>query len=95
MQVITVLIRKDAHTTTPDYVFEHEIKILKSIFGTENVYVKDKSHDAELNSENEYERLVNKYGPEPVSNVYGVFESGKLEDVIASKAVKRVAPTKE
>lgn len=102
--VIHATIRRDAHTITPVTVFPHEIAILQTIFGQENIQNKDgklldlKSlTEADIAgqvqvSDNEFERLTAKYGANEdgvlVEQVYGKKASGNLE-----AAVERMAET--
>jgi hypothetical protein len=73
--VYTVLIRRDAHTTTPTTVPEHEVAVLQTLFGKENVQNLDgkpvggesgvgldKPVGEWTPSKNEFERLAKKYG---------------------------------
>ena len=36
--IYTVLVRRDAHTTTPATIPEYELPLMQEIFGKENVY---------------------------------------------------------
>ncbi|MNU87060.1 hypothetical protein D3C71_768370 [compost metagenome] len=96
--VIHATIRRDAHTITPVTVFPHEIAILQTIFGQENVQNKDgKLLDPKNLSEsdiagevqvsdNEFERLQAKYGANEdgplVEQVYGKQATGGLEAAV-------------
>lgn len=100
--VIHATIRRDAHTITPVTVFPHEIAILQTIFGQENIQNKDGKlldlknlTEADIAgqvqvSDNEFERLTAKYGANEdgilVEQVYGKKASGNLE-----AAVERMA----
>lgn len=96
--LITVKVRRDAHTTTPATVRPHEIAILKTIFGEENVHtvdgkvfdVKNFKPEDVIGSvpmgEDEFARLAAKYGGDEkgsfVEQVYGTKASGNLDAAI-------------
>lgn len=100
--VIHATIRRDAHTITPVTVFPHEIAILQTIFGQENIQNKDGKlldlknlTEADVAgqvalSDNEFERLMAKYGGNEggplVEQVYGKPAAGGLD-----AAVERLA----
>lgn len=104
--VIHATIRRDAHTITPVTVFPHEIAILQTIFGQENIQNKDgklldlknlKETDIAGQvqvSDNEFERLMAKYGGNEggplVEQVYGKQAAGALD-----AAVERLAAVLE
>ena len=101
VNLIRIRIRRDAHTTTPDTVTEHEIPILKTIFGEENVHAIDgKLIDLaetkpvgvyDIKSiEHERGRLERKYGEEVVIHVYGAAALNNLKDKI--RIIKEEAP---
>jgi len=87
--LVSVRIRRDAHTATPVAVLAHELPILFELYGKENVAVDASIDDArELDANSEYQRLCNKYGSIIVEEVYGRESSGRLAD-----AFTRVAAT--
>ena len=77
----SILVRRDAHTTTPVTVPEYELPILQAVFGVENVHnaegkrVDEKGPGKAIGqfrpSDNEYERFCAKYGVERVEQVFG------------------------
>lgn len=79
--IYTVLVRRDAHTTTPATIPEYELPILQEIFGVENVHnaegkrVDEQGIGAQAGlyepSGDEYERFCAKYGVELVEGVFG------------------------
>jgi len=81
ISLVSVRIRRDAHTATPVTVLAHELPILYEIYGKENVAVDESFDDArELDANSEYQRLCNKYGSIIVEEVYGRESSGRLAD---------------
>ncbi|WP_174525321.1 hypothetical protein [Herbaspirillum chlorophenolicum] len=98
MYVIHAKVRRDPHTTTPVTVRAHEVAILQSLFGQENVH----THDGKVLDvknlrpedvagkhpmpEDEYERLSAKYGGDEkgsyVEQVYGKKAGGGLDTAI-------------
>ncbi|WP_189371444.1 hypothetical protein [Achromobacter spanius] len=104
--VIHATIRRDAHTITPVTVFPHEIAILQTIFGKENIQNKDGKlldlknlTESDIAgqvqvSDNEFDRLMAKYGGNEdgalVEQVYGKQAAGGLE-----AAVERLAAALE
>jgi hypothetical protein len=91
----TLLIRRDAHTSTPATVPAYEVPILQTIFGEESVLnadgklIKDGLGEPVgtfAPGEDEYERLSRRYqgndkGPF-IEQVYGLKATGKLDDAI-------------
>jgi len=95
MYVIHAKVRRDPHTTTPVTVRAHEVAILQSLFGEENIH----THDGQVLDvkrlrpedvagqvpmpEDEYERLAAKYGGDEkgllVEQVYGKKAGGALD----------------
>jgi len=87
ISLVSVRIRRDAHTATPVTVLTHELPILFEIYGRENVAVDESVDDArELDANSEYQRLCNKYGSIIVEEVYGRESSGRLADAFARVA---------
>lgn len=82
----SILVRRDAHTTTPVTVPEYELPILQAVFGVENVHnaegkrVDEKGPGKAIGqfrpSDNEYERFCAKYGTEQVEQVFGKSKTG-------------------
>ncbi len=94
LPIYTVMIRRDAHTTTPVAVPEHEIAILQTIHGEENVQnvrrqslaevgLTDEDVAGEREFNDEFERLAAKYGATDegllVEQVFGKKASKGLE----------------
>lgn len=87
----SILIRRDAHTTTPVTIPEYELPILQDIFGAENVHnaegrrVDEKGPGKAIGqfraSDDEYERFCAKYGAERVEQVYGKSKAGLNKQV--------------
>lgn len=81
LKLIQVAIRRDQNTTTATNVLEHELPVLRSIYGKESVTVTGHSDKPrEIETDGEYQRLANKYGAEAMVKVFGDEEAGKLDD---------------
>ncbi|MDQ2150066.1 hypothetical protein RBI22_15210 [Alcaligenaceae bacterium C4P045] len=81
LKVLQVTIRRDAQTITPTSVLEHELPVLRAIYGKENVQKTGTADKArEVETDQEYKRLADKYGMEALTTVYGDEESGRLDD---------------
>ena len=91
----SILIRRDAHTTTPVTIPEYELPILQDIFGAENVHdaegrrVDEKGPGKAIGqfrpSDDEYERFCAKYGAERVEQVFGKSKADLNKQVNAKK----------
>lgn len=93
MKLYNVSIRRDAHTTTPVTVAEHEVAILQTIHGAENVHNADGKRIDEhpltdayaagevKESEDEFARLASKYGADDKGELF-------VEQVYGKKATK-------
>lgn len=102
IQLYTINIRRDAHTTTPVDVPEHEVSLLQEMFGAENVHNMDGKliEDEGLGNsvgeftqgDDEYGRLCAKYGGELVESVYGKRATKGLDNAIASTKKTKQAP---
>lgn len=101
LPIYTVLIRRDAHTTTAVTVPEHEIAILQTIHGEEHVHnarhqslkdtsLTDEDVAGEREFEGEFERLAAKYGANDdgliVEQVFGKKAAKGLETAMAAAA---------
>jgi hypothetical protein len=103
MKIYHIKLRRDAHTTTPLEAPEHEIAVLQSIFGEENVHNLDGKRidevgltDADVAAEmqrdaaGEFDRLAARYG----GNDDGLFVEqvfGKRASRGLEKAMEAVA----
>ncbi|MBC2768566.1 hypothetical protein [Pusillimonas minor] len=101
-KLFSVLVRRDAHTITPTIVTEHEIPILKTIFGEECIqtpegklitddYLKSAEPAGQTDvADTEFDRLTSKYGGNEdgvfVEQVYGKRATKGLEKAIESNA---------
>ncbi|CAL62412.1 Hypothetical protein HEAR2279 [Herminiimonas arsenicoxydans] len=102
MKLFAFKIRRDAHTTTPVDIPEHELPIVQELFGEENVQTADGRSVEEFgigepsgevpDPEDEFSRLSAKYGSEAVEEVYGKKASKGLETAMA--ATKKAASKK-
>jgi len=104
MKLYSVKIRRDAHTTTPVNVPEHEVPILQEIFGEENVQTPAGMTVLEqglgepvgevADQEDEFARLSAKYGASAVEEVYGKKASRGLETAMKEIAAKEAKAAK-
>lgn len=75
MKIYSIQIRRDANTITPTQVPQHEVPILQTMFGAENVHNAngkrldenaltdaDVAGEVDLNPATEHDRLAGKYG---------------------------------
>lgn len=106
-----VKVRRDAHTITPTVVTEHEIAILQTIFGEENIQtlegglidsntLKHENAVGQMDvSDSEFERLTAKYGANEkgvlVEQVYGSRAARALDKVIKENATAIAAAEKK
>ena len=97
--IYTVLVRRDAHTTTPATIPEYELPLMQEIFGKENVHNAEGKRVDEQGigssvgqyepSDDEYERFCAKYGVELVEGVFGKSKTELTKQVAeASKKPK-------
>lgn len=107
VNLFSVLVRRDAHTITPTVVTEHEIPVLRTIFGEESVQTPEGRvlNDDYLVADNavgqfeagdtEFDRLTSKYGGNEegpfVEQVYGKRATRGLDKAIAASAPKKTA----
>lgn len=95
MKIYSIQVRRDANTITPTEVAEHEVAILQTMFGPENVHNAngkridenpltdaDVAGEVELELASEHDRLAAKYG----ANDEGVV----VEQVFGKKASKQL-----
>ncbi len=101
LALLSVTVRRDAQTIPVVTVPEHEIPILRRIFGKENITKGNQVGTVELDPELEQERLSNKYGAEVVMAVHGddngerlaeLMEKGVTADKPAAKTASKRQP---
>lgn len=110
-KLINVKVRRDAHTISPTVVAEHELPILQTIFGDENIQTlaggpidasalkeTDAAGVIEL-SDSEFDRLAAKYGANEkgviVEQVYGTKAARGLDKVIKENSAAILAAEKK
>lgn len=86
--LLLVTVRRDANTITPVTVPPHELTILRSIFGKENVQEGECVGEVELESTEEHGRLSAKYGAARVAKIYGDDDGERLTEQVEKSAVK-------
>jgi hypothetical protein len=106
LKLYGIQVRRDAHTITPVTVPEHEVSILQSVFGEENVQnLRGETIEAtgldvanvvgEREFVDEFERLASKYGSDEkgeliVETVFGKKAGKGLDRAMADAAEKEV-----
>lgn len=72
---IALIITRDAMTILPTTVPKHELPMLQTVFGEDNVQVADDQSSAalpvEIDAEGEVTRLENKFGPGALEKTHG------------------------
>lgn len=94
----SILIRRDAHTTTPVTIPEYEVPVLQDIFGAENVHNAEGKRVDEAGCGpqagtfdargDEYDRLCAKYGVERMEQVFGKKGSAAFDKAISGASAK-------
>lgn len=94
VNLYSVRIRRDAHTTIAETVTGHELPVLQAIFGIENVHnqegkrIDQEGMDSPISTrkidsiEEEYERLYMKYGSTVIERVYGIPTNNTLKSKV-------------
>jgi hypothetical protein len=93
--LLSVTVRRDANTITPVTVPPHEMTILRSIFGKENVQEVEQVGTVELTGSEEHARLSAKYGAQRVAKIYGDDDGERLAELVEKNAVKATKPAKD
>jgi hypothetical protein len=84
----TVTVNRDAMTKLPVTVPAHEVEVVKTVFGEDNVAIVDEdAGSVELDPAEEGARLVSKYGPDVVTKVYGENFKGAVAKACSSHEV--------
>ena len=87
VELLEVVVRRDAQTITPITVPEYEIPVLRNLFGKENITVNDAVCTIEIDAEGEYERLCAKYGFELIAKIFGEDDGLRLTELVEKSAV--------
>lgn len=88
VSLLQVTVRRDANTITPVTVPPHELTILRSIFGKENVQEGEAVGTVELEASEEHGRLSAKYGAPRVAKIFGDDEGERLAELVEKHATK-------
>jgi hypothetical protein len=86
--LILVSVRRDANTITPVTVPPHELTILRSIFGKENVQEVEQAGAVEIDATEEHNRLSAKYGSQRVAKIYGDDGGDRLVELVERTEIK-------
>lgn len=99
VNLYSIYVRRDAHTTTPVTVPEYELPLLQEIFGIENVHNADGKRIDEQGigpavgqyspSGDEYERFCVKYGVDIVEQVFGKKSAQALQKAVSEASSKK------
>lgn len=90
--LLLVTVRRDANTITPVTVPPHELTILRSIFGKENVQEGEQAGTVELDATEEHARMGAKYGSQRVGKVYGDDGGERLAELVEKHAIEVTEP---
>lgn len=90
--LLSVTVRRDANTITPVTVPPHELTILRSIFGKENVQEGEQAGTVELDATEEYARMGAKYGSQRVAKIYGDDGGERLAELVEKHAIAVTEP---
>lgn len=87
---IEVSIRRDAHTISSTEVTPYELHVLYSLHGKENVTQNKaaKLTPAEVAPDEEYSRMLGKYGAEAVTRIFGDDEGLRLSEMVRAAELK-------
>ena len=91
---IAVTVRRDAHTITPTEVLKHELPIIRTLFGKENVTEQGVVGSIDIDPEAEQQRLGAKYGIDAVVQIFGDDDGTRLVEAVHKAAVKPEPPAK-
>jgi hypothetical protein len=84
----TVSVNRDAMTKLPVTVPAHEVEIVKTVFGEDNVaFLEQDAGSVELDPAEEGSRLASKYGEAAVKAVYGENFKGAVARACSSHEV--------
>ena len=81
--LLFVSVHRDITTTVQTQVAEHEIPILQAVHGDSNVYPGEPTGaQTAVEASTEYDRLVRKYGDDPVREAYGTTAKGDIRRAV-------------
>lgn len=80
VQMVAVMITRDAQTILPRDVPAHELPVLHAVFGEDNVQLQEGVNPGavELDPANEAERLAGKYGTDALERTHGKNFAGAI-----------------
>lgn len=83
LPLLFVGVHRDITTTVQTQVAEHEIPILRVVHGDDNVYPGEPTGaQTAVEASTEYDRLVRKYGDDPVREAYGTTAKGDIRRAV-------------
>ena len=87
--LVALTITRDAMTRLPSTVVAHEVEVVKTVFGEDNVVVQDdEAGTLEVDPKEEGERLAQKYGHDAVVRTFGENYKGAVEKACKPVDVK-------
>lgn len=88
---INASVRRDAMTTIPVLIPAHELEILYSIHGKDNVYEGEPGeHELAIDARGEFDRLALKYGDVMVREAYGAAADGDIRRLVEANSTGTV-----
>ena len=75
-------VHRDITTTLSVSVPAHEVLILQTIHGRDNVYPGDESGETAIDPDTEFDRLNRKYGEDAVREAYGASGFGDIRRMV-------------
>jgi hypothetical protein len=89
--LLHVGVHRDITATVNVQVPEHEIAILQSVHGDSNVYPGEPTGtETALDVATEHDRLVRKYGDDPVRDAYGATAKGDIRRLVLAASTGTV-----
>jgi hypothetical protein len=89
--LFSVGVHRDITTTHYPQVPEYEIPVLQAIHGDSNVYPGEPTgQNAEIDADDEYDRLTRKYNENAVRDAYGVTARGDIRRAVLNASVGQV-----
>jgi len=86
--LVSVGVHRDITTTHYPQVPEYEIPVLQAIHGDSNVYPGEPTgQNAEIDADDEYDRLTRKYNENAVRDAYGVTARGDIRRAVLNASV--------
>jgi hypothetical protein len=85
---VALNVTRDPMTILPVHVPAHEVDIIKTVFGDDNVVEEGPSEAREIDIDGEAERLENKYGPDALAKTFGANYPSAIKKAAKEHLVK-------